>query len=398
MPPSQPEEYDNSEPRDRGAGQEAGHANPYFSNQQGALDLDANAPFLRSSDEQRLNRKALVFLIGIIIVLAGAAFFMFRGVTSTEEAAKQPREERVIVPELPHSVDAPTDAGSNPADAQPVSLALENVPPLPMDGTQSMLPLSSTQQPQGPTLMERRIMDGGGGGGEEQAPLQAGYPGNLPGQPGAAAVFAESSEALSAQNLNNPDMLLVEGTYIRCVLSMRIVTDIPGFTSCVVTEPVYSINGRRLLLPKGSKILGRYDTDANGPRVAVVWDRITTPNGLDINMANPGVDALGAAGHPGKYTAHWPSRIASALMISMIADAFKWAAAEHGPETTTIGAGGVVMQSPYESATARTMERLAGDAIERSARRPATVIINQGTVLNVYVAQDVDFSRVLAHR
>src|SRR3546814_7425690 len=78
---------------------------------------------------------------------------------------------------------------------------------------------------------------------------------------------------------------------------MRIVTDIPGYTSCVVAEPVYSFNGRRMLVPKGSRILGRYDSDATGPRVAVVWDRITTPTGIDINMASPGVDGLRSEEH-----------------------------------------------------------------------------------------------------
>jgi type IV secretion system protein VirB10 len=42
------------------------------------------------------------------------------------------------------------------------------------------------------------------------------------------------------------------------------------------------------------------------------------------------------------------------------------------------------------------MERLAQQALNRQANRPATVTINQGTLLNVYVAKDVDFSGVLA--
>jgi hypothetical protein len=68
--------------------------------------------------------------------------------------------------------------------------------------------------------------------------------------------------------------------------------------------------------------------------------------------------------------------------------------AEHGPETTTIANNGMTVQSPYESATARTMERLANEALS-SNRRPPTVTINQGTIVNVYVAKDVDFTNVL---
>lgn len=367
--------------------------NPYFARQSAAQppDLDANAPFLASSEERRLSRKALMFLGGIILVLSAAALLLFRSATADGDVERKPREEKVVIPELPRTVaSAPVE--EVPEQPEPVPLELSSVPPLPSDAQlQSMPPIPPEQHVS--SLLERRILAGDSGdSGAQYGPRQG-----PPGQPGSPA-FAEATEALAAQTISNPDTLLVEGTYIRCVLAMRIVTDVPGFTACVVTEPVYSINGRRLLLPKGSKILGRYETDATGPRVAVVWDRITTPNGLDINMANPGVDALGGAGHPGHYNAHWGTRIASALMISLIADAFKWAAAEHGPETTSVTTGGVVVQSPYESATARAMERVASDAIERSARRPATVTINQGTVLNVYVAQDVDFSRVLAGR
>jgi type IV secretion system protein VirB10 len=44
------------------------------------------------------------------------------------------------------------------------------------------------------------------------------------------------------------------------------------------------------------------------------------------------------------------------------------------------------------------MERLANQALAKAANRPATVTVPQGTVLNVYVARDVDFSGVLARQ
>jgi len=34
--------------------------------------------------------------------------------------------------------------------------------------------------------------------------------------------------------------------------------------------------------------------------------------------------------------------------------------------------------------------------VERAAQRPATVTINQGTILAIYVARDVDFAGVVA--
>jgi type IV secretion system protein VirB10 len=203
-------------------------------------------------------------------------------------------------------------------------------------------------------------------------------------------------DVATAQPLTHPDNLMTRGTYIRCVLETHIITDIPGFTSCIVTEPVYSFNGKHLLLPKGSKVMGQYGDEPNGPRVAVIWDRIVTPTGIDVNMASPGVDNLGGAGHPGHYNAHWASRITSALLISMLADAFKYEAAEHGPKATSVSNSGTQVQEPFESYTAQTVQSLANQAVRRAANRPATVTINQGTVVTIYVAKDVDFTPVLA--
>src|SRR3546814_11358794 len=98
----------------------------------------------------------------------------------------------------------------------------------------------------------------------------------------------------------------------------------------------------------------RYDSDATGPRVAVVWDRITTPTGIDINIASPGVDGLGGAGHPGDSSAHWPSRIASALLISLISDGFTYAGEKHGPTSPTHYGNGAVVEAPLKRNTTTT--------------------------------------------
>ncbi len=229
------------------------------------------------------------------------------------------------------------------------------------------------------------------------APTSALIPGGLPAGMGSGAVMAKANGPDQARALHDPDTLMLRGTYIRCVLETHIITDIPGFTSCVVTEPVYSFTGHKLLLPKGSKVLGKYDTEPTGNRVAVIWDRIVTPAGIDVSMASPGIDNLGGAGHPGHLNSHWASRISSALLISMFSDAFAYEAAVHAPRTTTIGLdSGVVTQTPFQSNTAQTLQNLASQAVQKSANRPPTVTINQGTVVTIYVAKDVDFRDVLA--
>lgn len=383
--------------------------NPYFGNARAAAvpDLDASAPQLRSAEEQRLNRKALAFLGGIVVLLVAMGFLLFRKNSGDEPAKRSAETTRASAPELPRLT--PT----SPAPAQEVA-PIPMLPPLPQEEPErasryALRPEPEREIDRGPTLLDRRIAGGSGVGNGDGSPpgvgnddytkmmMAAMQAGNS--QPAEAQKIRRGPDVEDVSNaafIRSPDALLVRGTYLRCILETRIITDFAGYTSCLLTEPVYSINGRTLLLPKGSKIYGSYGGGPVGDRVEVIWDRITTPNGIDVAMSSPGIDGLGGAGMPGQYSAHWGSRIASALMISLIADAFKYAAAEHGPETTTITGSGLAVRSPYESATARSMERLANEAL--SQRRPPTVTINQGTRINVYVAKDVDFTDVLGRR
>src|SRR3546814_8923642 len=73
-----------------------------------ALPIYANAPFLRSDEEQRLNRKALGFLAGIVVLLVVAAIFVYNSATSGEEEVRKPAEEQVVIPELPRELPRST--------------------------------------------------------------------------------------------------------------------------------------------------------------------------------------------------------------------------------------------------------------------------------------------------
>lgn len=365
--------------------------------------LDGETPYLKADDVQRLNRKALVFLAAIVIALAAIAAWLIFGGSPEEAKPRRAAVEQVVIPAAPR--DLPELPPERPvAQAQPVAdlpplPVINDAPPQQMSGMPSMESLRS----QMPSLLERRMEDASGGGMMGGGAPAGGQQGGMNPQDYAAMMAGQGQTVrsgpadgmTSAAPLYQPDTLLLRGTYIRCVLQSRVISDYPGYTSCIVTEPVYSVNGKRLLLPRGSKVQGSYGRDELiGERVNVTWDRVTTPTGLDINMTSPGVDVLGSAGHPGHYNAHWGQRISSALLISILSDAFKYAAAENGPPTTAIG-NGVLVQNPYESTTARTMERMANMAMERNMSRPPTVTINQGTVVAIYVSRDVDFSSVI---
>ncbi|MBP1475780.1 TrbI/VirB10 family protein [Frateuria sp. MAH-13] len=384
--------YQAADDADAGHGEALNH-NPYSMHyqQSAAPDLDAGAPVLKSNELRRANRRALLMLGSAVVLLLLVSYWMISSATSRREPNK-PREEKVTVADAPPALALPPARQPEPA---PIPLARQPaLPPLPPpqpDVQTAQAPLAYA--PHEPSLIERRIA----GASAPMTDLSA-APASAP-SAGIGPLATGRARSTQAKPLEHADALMQRGTYIRCVLETRIVTDVPGYTSCLVTEPVYSFNGRKLLLPKGSKVLGAYSSGPKGRRVAVVWDRIITPTGIDVDMSSkpsPGIDNLGGAGLPGHYDAHWGSRISAALLISMLSDAFKYEAAKHGPTTSSIAASGVVVQEPFESNTARTFQNLADMAVREAANRPPTVTINQGTVIFVYVARDVDFSDVVA--
>lgn len=366
--------------------------------QAAAPDLDAGAPVLLAPEERHGNGRILSLLALLAALLLGIAYFVLAG-TGRHALPPATQGERITVAAAPRLAFPARRASASPTPGAlpgPSAAAIPLVAPRPLPP----LPAAGAAPPPGmhvPTLAERRsaghdVLVGG-------APPGAVAPPALP--PAVASAMATVApapvRAAAARRLAHANSVMPRGTFIRCVLETRVVSDIPGFTSCTVTERVYSFDGTRLLLPQGTRLQGSYDKDSGGNRMAVIWDRILTPDGIDVDMASPGTDPLGGAGVPGERNAHWGSRIGSALLISLLSDAFKYAAAEHGPRSTTVGYG-VVTQQPFESNTAQAIQDLSRQAVREAANRPPTVTIRQGTLISVYVARDVDFSAVLAGR
>ncbi|MGE5562463.1 MAG: TrbI/VirB10 family protein [Bacillota bacterium] len=93
---------------------------------------------------------------------------------------------------------------------------------------------------------------------------------------------------------------LSAGTVIPASLITGLNSDLPGMVLAQVTENVRdSATGRTVLVPQGSRLIGRYDSVvAYGQRRAlVIWNRIMFPDGSSIDIDNvPATDVSGYAG------------------------------------------------------------------------------------------------------
>jgi type IV secretion system protein VirB10 len=182
--------------------------------------------------------------------------------------------------------------------------------------------------------------------------------------------------------------LLRHGTVIPCVLKTKIDTTYSGFVTCQVTKDVYSANGKLLLIDRGSDITGEQKTQvAQGmARVFVLWTQLETPTGVTVNIDSPITDSLGATGVGAYVDNHWWARFGGAIMLSLIQDAVGAVAQQSQNQQ-----GGITYNN-----TTQASQDMAAQALKNTINIPPTAHVNQGALVNVMVARDVDFSSIYA--
>ena len=132
-----------------------------------------------------------------------------------------------------------------------------------------------------------------------------------------------------AQVIANPSNTIIQGTMIQAVMETALDSSLPGQTRAVVSEDVFSFDGSRLLIPRGSRLIGRYRSglDIAQQRVTIAWDRIILPDNQSIQISSFGGDELGRSGVTGFVDTRFAERFGSAALISLISAAPSAAAA-----------------------------------------------------------------------
>lgn len=192
------------------------------------------------------------------------------------------------------------------------------------------------------------------------------------------------------------NLLLSKGTYIGCSLKTRLVSDIKGGIACVVSNDVYSNNGRTLLIEKGSLITGTYSgasIEEGMERIYVIWQEIRTPNNIIIPVFSGASDELGGAGIVGWVDNHYFKRFGSAILVSVIDD-FMSAFANRLSERKNNGDGTNTTNYFNPQATQQQVNDLASKTLDKMINIKPTLYKNHGDIVGVYVNRDIDFRNV----
>ena len=229
------------------------------------------------------------------------------------------------------------------------------------------------------------------------------------GQGGNGLVPQSSSQDLSRQSMNdangaftsdltdeeiyNPHSLqtpispyqVMAGTIIPASLVTGLNSDLPGQVIAQITENVYDTpTGQHLLLPQGTRILGRYDSDIDDgqSRALVVWNRIIRPDGSSLVIENlRGVDLSGEAGLRDKVDRHTSSIFKAAILSSILSVAAELGADDEDALAEAIRSGGQ-----------DTINQAGQGVVTRALSRKPTLSVRPGWRLGIIVNRDLVLS------
>ncbi|EJN02770.1 type IV secretion system protein VirB10 [Phyllobacterium sp. YR531] len=257
---------------------------------------------------------------------------------------------------------------------------------------------------------------------EEAAKSAATFQDTNPNSQLLGALSAKPVEVSKAERTKRIDALVPQGTMIRGVLETAVQTDLPGMVRAVTTEDVWSFDGRRVLVPSGTRLIGEYNAGlAQGQtRAFIVWTRLLREDGVSLSLGSPGTDELGVTGSGGDVNNHYFKRFGSAILLTALSAAPQLLAEpsvsvrrrrNSGPVTTVITdpiTGKVTQTTTYPEddedgiganlgqkgaqVLAEGFAQVAQEALKGTVNIQPTISINQGTPVAIFVKRDLDFS------
>jgi len=202
-----------------------------------------------------------------------------------------------------------------------------------------------------------------------------------------------STPKATASMLDDLSLTLPKGAAATCALTTKVISATSGLVGCILQRDLYGANGRVVLLERGSHLNGEYRIATVKPgtvRIPVLWTRIRTPLGVTVDLESPGIGQLGESGIDGYVDNRWSERIGAAMLLSLIDDSVKLIIQNQANERQ---GDTVVMPS-----TAANTSKLAEKVLDSTINIPPLVYQNQGGIVGIYVARDLDFSSVYALR
>lgn len=177
---------------------------------------------------------------------------------------------------------------------------------------------------------------------------------------------------------------VMAGTVIPGVLVTGMNSDLPGTIIGQVAQNVYdSVDGKYLLIPQGTKLVGIYDSNTAfaQTRGAVIWQRMILPNGKSMVLPNfNGADSEGYSGFKDKVKSHYARVVWSALIGAAVTGGVAAA-------TDTDDDGSFRAEAGADAAN--NISNATNNIVNKNLNIAPTVIIRPGYKFNIIVDKDL---------
>ena len=321
----------------------------------------------------------LVAGIAIVAALGGVTFWSMN-------AARVPAPEGVGSPQAAQA-PAPVQARAPQQAVAPAPVAAPRADPAPSPvyaQSPAMAPVLAANPYASPAMVFDASARAAG-------PLTAAAPGtaSATGGPASATGNAASDFAsrvggvgggpAQAARLVNPATTVTQGTLIPAILETAIDTDVPGFVRAVVSQDVRSFDGKNVLVPRSSRLVGQYQSGVQGgqKRAYVIWTRLIRPDGVSVPLQSPAIGFDGTTGLKGDVNSRFFQRFGSAMLLSVVG----------GLGAIASGGASVVIGGAGQSAAAA--------AVQQDSQVGPVIRVRQGEPIRVFTARDLDFSTVM---
>src|SRR5665213_938558 len=176
---------------------------------------------------------------------------------------------------------------------------------------------------------------------------------------------------------------LMAGSIIPASLVTGLNSDLPGFVIGQVTENVYdTVTGRYLLVPQGTKVIGKYDSVVaiGQKRALVIWQRLTRPDGSSLVIDNlPASDEGGYAGLEDQVDYHTWSLLKGVALASLLGVGSQ----------LTIGNSQNDLISALQQSAIKNTDQAGQQFVQRQLDVQPTLTVRPGWPLRIIVHKDL---------
>ena len=324
--------------------------------------------------------------IGLGAVVAGLLLF-----TVLDARRRAPTAPAVRVPaaDLLHTPAAPPPLYVPPAAPPVVAVPIVRVPanaqrvppPSPPPPPQIIYvpqPVPVPTPPSEPPAPPPRVATGPALVVDSSAPATAAAAGAALTEGGAVSATTLAGGRARVGAFANRGTTVPQGTLIPAVLETALDSTRPGLARAIVSRDVRGFDGSRVLIPRGSRLIGEYRSEAAaGQRRALVnWTRLIRPDGATIAIGSPAADPLGRGGIKAKVNTHFFERFAGAILQSALDIGVNLASRANNNGTT------IILPGTTQAAT----------QIIQPSQVTNTLKVRPGTSISIFAARDLDFS------